>query len=159
MTLAQLEAVIASLNETSQPEACFRAVDETLRATVGHKLFTILICHHDTKESERFYTNMPEAYPIGGRKPITDSPWMQRMLGQGLPYIGYDANDIADVFYDHTLIHSLGCDSVLNMPVRWRGKTIATFNLLDRAAAYDESHIPFVRAVAQLALPAVLLIA
>jgi hypothetical protein len=157
--LAKLEAVIASLNETDQPAATFRAVDETLRATIGHILFTILICHHDTKESERFYTNMPDAYPIGGRKPITDSDWMKRMLGEGKPYIGYDAKDIETVFYDHELIHSLGCDSVLNMPVRWRGTTIATFNLLDRAGAYNDSHIPLARAIAQLALPAVLLIA
>ncbi len=158
-TLAQLDSVIASMNETDQPGACFRAADAALRATVGHKLFTILICHHDTKESERFYTNMPDAYPVGGRKPITNSEWMKRLLGRGEPYIGRNAADIEWAFYDHKLIHSLGCESVLNMPVRWRGTTIATFNLLDRTGAYDESHIPLVRAVAQLTLPAILMIA
>lgn len=157
--LAKLESVISSHNATNQPDACFQAVDAALRDTVGHKLFTILICHHDTRESERFYTNMPDAYPVGGRKPITDSAWMQRLLGQGLPYIGRNAADIEWAFYDHRLIASLGCDSVLNMPVRWRGTTIATLNLLDRAGAYDESHVPLVRAVAQLALPALLMVA
>lgn len=76
----QLEAVIASLDATDQPHATFRAVDAALRASVGHILFTILISHHGTQESERFYTNMPVEYPVGGKKPITGSKLMQTLL-------------------------------------------------------------------------------
>ena len=157
--MTEIDAVVASHNETNQPHAVFQALDAALRQAVGHILFTILISHHATRESERFYTNMPDAYPVGGKKPITDSVLMKMLLVEGKPYIGRNAADIEWAFYDHALIHSLGCESVLNMPVRWQGRTIGTLNLLDRANAYDETHIPIVRALAQLALPGMLMVA
>ena len=116
--------------------------------------------HHPAlRQSERFYTNMPAEYPVGGRKPVTDSAWMQTIIGRGEPYIGRTRDDIREVFYDYELIWSLGCESVLNMPVRWRGQTMGTLNLLHRAGFYDESHIEAVQLAAHLALPALLMIA
>jgi hypothetical protein len=157
--MTPIDTVVASLSDTDQPHALFRAVDAALKQQVGHILFTILISHHATRESERFYTNMPEAYPVGGKKPITDSALMQRLLVAGEPYIGHNADDIRWAFYDHELIRSLGCDSVLNMPVRWQGRTIGTLNLLAGADHYNNSHIPIVRTIAHLALPGMLMVA
>ncbi len=155
----QTAAILAAHRDADQPGATFRAVDAALAASIGHILFTILIVHHDQRESERFYTNRPREYPVGGRKPITDSAWMQRVVFGGEPYIGRSAADIRDVFYDHELIHSLGCESVLNLPVVWRGRTVATLNLLDRAGHYTEQHIPAARLLGHLALPGLLRIA
>ncbi len=58
-----------------QPEATFRALDAALGAVLGHKLFTVLRYHEATRESERIYTNQPAAYPVGGRKPLSDTAW------------------------------------------------------------------------------------
>ncbi len=157
--MTPIDSVVASLNEFDQPHAVFRAVDAALKQQVGHILFTILISHHETRESERFYSNLPDAYPVGGKKPITDSELMQRLLVAGEPYIGRNAEDIRWAFYDHELIRSLGCDSVLNMPVRWQGRTIGTLNLLAGANHYNETHIPIVRSIAHLALPGMLMVA
>ena len=154
-----IDAILAAHAEPDQPGATFRAIDAALAGEPGHILFTILVHHPALRQSERFYTNQPEAYPIGGRKPVTDSPWMQRVIHGGQPYIGRTREDITANFFDHELIHSLGCDSILNMPVRWRGQTMGTLNLCHRAGYYDESHLPGVRLIAQLALPALLLIA
>ncbi|MBU6499310.1 MAG: GAF domain-containing protein, partial [Rhodospirillales bacterium] len=82
---AGIAAVLAAHRETDQPAATFRAIDAALAATIGHKLFTILIHHPGLRQSERFYSNMPKEYPIGGRKPVTDSAWMQRVIGAGEP--------------------------------------------------------------------------
>jgi hypothetical protein len=153
-----IAAVLAAHRETSQPEATFRAVDAALAATTGHILFTILIHHPGLKESERFYTNMPDAYPVGGRKPVTDRPWMQSVIGDGVPYLGRTREDIKEVFFDYELIWSLGCESVINMPVRWQGQTLGTLNLLHRAGWYDESDFAITRLFAHLALPAMALI-
>ena len=153
-----LAAVLAAHRDVHQPDATFRAVDAALAATTGHMLFTILIHHPASKQSERFYSNMPDAYPIGGRKPVTNSPWMQTVVHQGQPYIGRTRADIREVFYDYELIWSLGCESVLNMPVRWQGQTLGTLNLLHRAGWYDESDVALVRLFAHLALPAMALI-
>ena len=144
--------------DPDQPAATFAAIDAALAEAPGHILFTILVHHPALKQSERFYSNLPHAYPIGGRKPVTNSPWMQRVIFGGEPYIGHTREDIAEHFFDHELIHSLGCDSILNMPVRWRGETLGTLNLCHRAGFYDESHLPGVKLIAQLALPALLLI-
>jgi hypothetical protein len=153
------ETVVAALADPDQPGATFRALDAALGRAPGHILFTILVHHPTLRQSERFYTNMPVEYPIGGRKPVTNSPWMQRVIGLGEPYIGRTRADIGEVFFDHELIWSLGCESVLNMPVRWRGQTMGTLNLLHRAGFYDESHVAEVRLLAHLALPALLMIA
>ncbi len=153
-----LAAVVAAHRQADQPAATFRAVDAGLAATAGHILFTILIHHPALRQSERFYSNLPDAYPVGGRKPVTESAWMQRVIGAGEPYIGRTREDIKDAFYDHELIWSLGCESVLNLPVRWRGQTIGTLNLLHRAGWYNEGDIATTTLFAHLALPAMLLI-
>jgi len=151
-----IDTILSALARPDQPEASFAAVDRALAEVPGHILFTILVYHPGARESERFYTNMPDKYPVGGRKPITDSAWMQQVIGRGEPYIGRSAADIREVFFDHALILSLGCESVLNMPARWRGRTIGTLNLLHGAGHYSEADIPPVRLAAQLALPALL---
>ncbi len=150
--------VIAAHAAEGQPQATFAAIDKALAATIGHKLFTILIHHPGLKQSERFYTNMPDAYPVGGRKPVTDRPWMQAVIGRGEPYIGRTREDIKEVFFDYELIWSLGCESVLNMPVRWQGQTLGTLNLLHEAGWYTETDVAATRLFAHLALPAMALI-
>lgn len=156
--MTDIDSLLAAHADTAQPEATFRAVDAALAASPGHILFTILIHHPALRESERFYSNMPGPYPVGGRKPVTDSPWMQRVVHGGEAYIGRTREDIREVFYDHELIWSLACESVLNMPVRWRGQTLGTLNLLHRAGHYTEAHIAGVKLLAHLALPAMALI-
>ena len=155
---SHLAAVLAAHRDSDQPGATVAAVDAALAATVGHKLFTILIHHPVLKQSERFYSNQPDSYPVGGRKPVTDSAWMQRVIFAGQPYIGRTREDIKEVFFDHELIWSLGCESVLNMPVRWQGQTVGTLNLLHQAGWYHESQVALVRLFAHLALPGMLMI-
>jgi hypothetical protein len=156
--MSDFESVVRAHAESDQPGATFHALDAALAQDPGHILFTVLIHHPALRQSERFYTNNPQKYPVGGRKPVTDSAWMQRVIGRGEPYIGRAADDIREVFFDHALILSLGCESVLNMPVRWAGQTIGTLNLLAGAGHYDESDLDRVRTFAHLALPAMLMI-
>jgi hypothetical protein len=153
-----LESILSAHADPDQPGATFRAIDAAFAEAPGHILFTVLVHHPAAKQSERFYSNQPRAYPVGGRKPVTQSAWMQRVIHGGDWYIGRSREDIAAHFFDHDLIHSLGCDSILNMPVRWRGETMGTLNLCHRAGFYTEDHLPRVKLIAQLALPALMLI-
>jgi hypothetical protein len=152
------QALVAAQAEPDQPAAVFRALDHALASEPGHILFTVLLHHKAERQNERFYTNMPEAYPIGGRKPITDSPWMRRVIHGGQPYIGRTREDIRESFFDYELIWSLGCESMLNMPVRWAGETLGTLNLSHRAGHYGEAHLPQMKLVAALAVPAFLVL-
>lgn len=151
-----LAGVARAHDDLRQPQATFEAIDRAAAAAIGHRLFTILVHHRAARESERIYTNMTDAYPVRGRKPVTDSPWMQQVMARGEPYIGRNADDIRDVFFDHELIISLGCRSVLNIPLRWRGETLGTLNLLHQENWYEDRHVELAGVLAQMAVPAVM---
>jgi len=154
--LLHLQDVARSMAEDEQPEPSFRALDRAMGRVIGHKLFTVLLHHPRAQESERRYTNQPAAYPVGGRKAVTPSAWTERLFTDRRPYIGKTAADIREVFFDHQIILSLGCASVLNVPVVWDGRTLGTINLLHEAGWYDEPDVPIALCFAALAVPTLL---
>jgi hypothetical protein len=145
--------VAAAARATGQPGALFSALDKAMGQAIGHRLFTILVVHSGAQESQRYYSNMPKEYPVGGRKPVNETHWFRRVLGKGECYIGRNYADIQDVFFDHELIRSLGCESVLNVPVRWDGRTLGTINLLHQENWYGEADIAAAQVFAVLAAP------
>ena len=151
-----IAAVQAAQAEAAQPAPLFAALDTAMGHAIGHRLFTILVVHPGAQESQRYYSNMPREYPVGGRKPINRTHWFRSVLDEGRPYIGRTHEDIADVFFDHVLIRSLGCESVLNVPVRWNGASLGTINLLHHANWYTEADIPAAEHFAALAVPGLL---
>jgi hypothetical protein len=154
--LPHLDAVARAMMDTGQPDFGFQALDRAMQAVIGHKLFTVLLHHARARESERRYTNQPAVYPVGGRKPVTASAWTERLFVERQPYIGRSAQDIRTVFFDHELILSLGCASVLNVPVVWNGRTLGTINLLHEAGWYDDTDVPVAQTFAALATPALI---
>lgn len=157
--LPHLAAVAATHAAAEQPQAPLVALDGATAAALGHRLFTVLAIHEGAQESRRYYSSQPQAYPVGGRKPIrADHPWMQQVMPRGEPWIGKDHADIQRAFPDHALIRSLGCESVLNVPVRWAGRTIGTINLLHQAGRYRPKDAATARLFAALAAPALLTI-
>ncbi|MEM7025449.1 MAG: GAF domain-containing protein, partial [Pseudomonadota bacterium] len=86
--LPVLTAVSRSLAAPGQPGAGFEALDRAFAETLGHKLFTILLFHADSGDCERFYTNQPDAYPVGGRKALNPTFWTEQVLRGQQPYIG-----------------------------------------------------------------------
>jgi hypothetical protein len=152
--LPHLGAVAAALGRAEQPGVTFAALDAALGAVLGHKLFTILKVHAERRESERLYTSQPAAYPVGGRKPLNPTAWSRQVLDERRAYIGRTAEDIRAHFFDHELIASLGCASILNVPVVWDGRVLGTLNLLHEAHWYTEADVPIGLTFAGLAVPA-----
>jgi hypothetical protein len=153
-----LELVAAAHAAADQPDSTLRALGQALADTVGYKLFTVLLHEPDLRQVRRAYSNLPAEYPVGGAKPISDSPWMKQVLQRGEAYIGRDREDIRTVFFDYELIWSLGCESVLNMPVMWNGAVIATLNLLHEKGWYNDVDPSRLVPLAQLAVPAIQLL-
>jgi GAF domain len=151
--IAQLDAVARAAAATGQPDTLFKALERATAEAIGHKLFTVLLFHPSNGESERRWTNQPKAYPVGGRKSLNQTFWTQQVLRELRPYIGRSYEDVKSVFFDHELIRSLGCESVLNLPVGYDGKPLGTINLLHEANFYREEHLPVGRVLAQLAAP------
>jgi hypothetical protein len=152
--LPHLAALAAALRAPGQPEAALAALERACAATIGHILFTVLLRHEATGEVERFWTSHPAEYPVGGRKPMNPTFWTAQVIEGQRPYLGRDYPAVQAVFFDHELIRSLGCESVVNVPVVWNGRTLGTVNLLHRAGWYDEGDLPLAETIAALAVPA-----
>ena len=151
---AHLRTVARVAAAGGPPRDLFAALDAALASVLGHKLFTVMVYHDATGESERVYTNEPAAYPVGGRKAMNPTPWAKRVIHERRPYLGPTPADVKAVFYDWELIASLGCGSVLNLPVTRGERLLGTLNLLHEAHWYDEADILAGEAFAALAAPA-----
>ena len=126
-----------------------QAIDGAAADLIGHRLFTVMVVHHATMEVERLYSNMPEAYPVAGRKKKRNTWWGGHVVEQGRPFVGAGPADLAKAFSDHELIRSLGLNCVLNVPLRFDGLTRGTMNLLHTGEHYTPEHIGTARAIAQ----------
>lgn len=151
-----VEAVAAVATLPGQPQALFGGLDAAFGAVLGHRLFTLMRHHERTGESERIYTTHPREYPVGGKKPLNPTAWTEQVLRRQRPYLGRTPADVRTVFFDHELIASLGCGSVLNLPVVWDGRVLGTINLLHEAGWYDDTDMPVGLLFAALAIPAYL---
>lgn len=123
------------------PEQAFDALWALTRDTVGVKLFTIMT--HDGRKgvASRIYSNMPDAYPVSGTKPANETDWSRQVIGEKRIFVANDIEGIAAVFYDHELIQSLGCESVINVPIIVGGEVLGTINCLHEAGYYTPERV------------------
>ena len=146
--LAEIETCRAAAGKPGQPAPLHQAVDAAVQKLVGHKLFTLLVV--DGAEVARVYSSNPKDYPVSGRKPMNRTPWGDHVLKHRRIWIGRTAEDIKSVFFDHQLIHSLGCDSCVNVPVVYDDKVIGTMNVLHQAQWFDEEKARIISAFTPL---------
>lgn len=151
--MSGLSRVADGIAAHNQPESGLGALDQALAATIGHRLFTVLLINWGRSENRRIYTNQPQAYPLGGSKPIVRrGAFYDEVIVAGRPRICRNYHEIKAAFPDHELIRSLGCESAVNMPLRWNGKTIGSLNLLHRADWYTGADLPALSLFATMAL-------
>lgn len=132
--------------------AAFDAMWRLASGTVGAKLFTLMSFDRELGVAQRFYSNMPEAYPVSGTKPMNRTSWARHVLEEQRVFIANDIKGIAEVFYDHELIRSHGCESVMNIPVVIGGVVVGTINCLHEAGHYTDDKVSMAE---QLKLPGV----
>jgi hypothetical protein len=123
------------------PEAAFAALWALTRDVVGVKLFTIMT--HDGRNglAQRVYSNMPDAYPVSGTKPANETDWSRQVIRDKRTFVANDIEGIAAVFSDHELIKSLGCESVINVPIVVAGEVKGTINCLHEAGFYTPERV------------------
>ncbi len=114
---------------------------ELARQLVGHKLFTLMVVERDSGEAARIYSSMPEAYPVSGKKLIEASSWTEQVIDRHETFVANDIEGIAEVFGDFELIASLGCESVINIPVVVAGIAVGTINCLAEAGHYTPDRV------------------
>ncbi|SDV48827.1 GAF domain-containing protein [Chitinasiproducens palmae] len=149
--LSALERVAEALRENHSSEAFWKTLETSLTAVFGQRLFTVLAFDTDSRRLCRLYSNRPDINPVGGIKRVTQSRWTEQVLVRGELLIGSNREDIKSVFSEYETLWSIGCESVLNIPVRTRGVTVGTLNLLDAAGAYDHADQALAAVFGQLA--------
>ena len=91
--------------------------------------------------ARRAYSSDPENYRVAGAKPIPSNDWAKQVIERGETFVANDISSIAEVFPDHELIASLGCASVVNLPIRDGTTVIGSVNLLHEAGWYTPERV------------------
>jgi hypothetical protein len=147
-------AFVAAISRARDAEAGWTALADLARAVAGHRLFTVMTVDMAAGVVRRAYSTMPDDYPTSGTKPLhgNTGDWFETVFNRRRSFVANTLEDIAKVFPDHELIGSLGCGSVVNLPVVLGGEIVAAINLLDAAGHYTPERV---RAVEDhLAVPA-----
>jgi hypothetical protein len=108
---------------------------------IGSKLTTATVFDMGARRLRRVYSQNPEAYAVGGFKPIPDNKWTDTLLVRQQIYTALSIEEIAEDFFDWQLIRSLGCGSILNIPVVVGGQVIGALNLLHEAGYYTSQRL------------------
>jgi len=142
----------AALARADSAQAAFGALHDLAGALIGVRLFTVMTVDMTAMLARRAYTSDPVSYPTSGTKPVEMNAWFEVVHGRQQSFVENTLIGIARVFPDHELIGSLGCGSVLNLPVICRGELVATVNLLDAERFFTPERVAL--AERELALPA-----
>lgn len=130
-------------------------VEDKVRSAIGFRLFTVLAWLPRRGVLRRVHSSHPEQYPVGGEKRAeVAGTWLARCVVEQSPYFGPDPAAVREIFADHRLIESLGCGSIINVPVVSGGTTLGVLNILDAQGHYDESSIAGALELAPLAVSA-----
>ena len=133
---------------------CWNALQTLYAGTVGFKLFTVMTVDLAKEVARRAYSSDVEAYPVSGTKPITHDQWFDIVSRQQRSFVANTIADIASVFPDHEKIWSLGCGSVVNLPLILDGKLVATINILDAEHHYTPTCVAIIET--ELARPSLM---
>jgi hypothetical protein len=147
-------AFVAAISQARDSAAGWQALAALAAAEVGHRLFTVTVVDMAAGLVRRAYSSRPQEYPASGTKPLhgNTGDWFDTVFNRRLTFVANTIADIAKVFPDHELIASLGCGSVVNLPITLAGGLVATVNLLDAAGHFTPERVA--TAEARLALPA-----
>jgi hypothetical protein len=141
----EIAAALAAFDETiasdGDKDAPWVALQTLTRAVIGAKLFTIMTVDMTAGLARRAYTSNAAAYPVSGTKPVHYDDWFDLISNQRRPFVANTIADIAKVFPDHETIWSLGCGSVINIPVFVGGQLRGTVNCLDAEHHYTPERV------------------
>ena len=119
----------------------FELLKKELSKYFDIKLLTISLIDMTNRKAKRLYSSNPSAYAIGGFKDIEDTYWTDTVLKQQQVFIGHTIERLAEFFFDHQLIASLGLGSVINWPIIFNQQVVGTINLLAEAGSYQDQDL------------------
>ncbi len=162
LPLAACELLCRGLPRAQSPDAAFGLLNQARELALGEGMLTVnldVTTAHDPPGEirlQRFWSSQPQAYPVGGGKTKTLTPWSRQLLQRGEVFVGEGDAALAQVFDDHARIASLGLHAVVNVPLLRDGRCAATFNVLGTRSRWQPPEIALIELLALLATPYVL---
>lgn len=147
---------LAALAAPDQPRETLEALQRLFQARVGARLFTVMDYDAVSGFAQRAHTSHPAEYPVSGRKPLSVGLWSRTVVDERRTFVANTIEAIAEVFPDHELIKSLGCESVVNLPAVFGGELIGTVNLLDERGHFTPERVARIESLAPFAVAALL---
>lgn len=147
-----IERIARMLQDGGHADVVWNEFERGLTEVFGQTLFTVLAYDEASSRLGRLHSNRLDINPVGGLKRVTQSRWSDQVLRRGEIFIGSTREDIQAVFSEYRVLWSIGCESVLNIPVRKNGVTLGTMNLLGEAGLYDDADLAIALVFAQLAV-------
>ncbi|MGE8161536.1 GAF domain-containing protein [Paraburkholderia sp. NPDC080076] len=147
-----IERLAAIQQQGGDADSIWSEFERSLTEVFGQRLFTVLAYDEASSRLGRLHSNRLDINPVGGLKRVTQSRWSDQVLRRGEIFVGSSREDIKAVFSEYEVLWSIGCESVLNIPVRKSGVTLGTMNLLGEAGLYDHADIGLALVFAQLAV-------
>ena len=130
-----------AIADPNQPDAAYAGLEALVNETIGIKLFTLMELDFARGVAKRTYSNMPDAYPSSGEKPMQPGRWSETVEDRQQTFVANTIEEIAEVFPDHELIQSLGCESCLNLPIVAGGRLLGTLNCLNVAGHFTPERV------------------
>ena len=110
----------------------------------------------ESQEVERLYSSLPDAYPVSGRKPKLGTHWGEQVLDRGEIFIANSPDEVRAAFADYELIFSIRIGAIMNVPVRFRGRSLGTMNICSEAGWFTDADRAPGRLLASLLVPPLL---
>ena len=131
----------------------YKKLDKTIKNNIGHRLFTLTVVDYSIKYVERVYSNNIKIYPLLGTKPIPINSWTNKVINNKKFFFGENKNQIKKLYFDYEKIFSLGCGSIINIPIINDKKILGTLNILHKERSYTIKSVKIIQPYAQLLNP------
>ena len=135
-----------------------RALHRLAEDTVGVRLFTLTADNPKKGYVRRVYSSDETAYPVLGTKPIVFDDTYRKMTEERFVYVANSVAAMEADFPDLDLIVSLGCGSVVNIPVVAGGEMLGSINLLHEEGWYTPERVAAANALVVPAIACFLLL-
>src|SRR5258708_1100029 len=151
--LAALTDLARALREPLSATQQFALADTALRRVFDQAHLTVNRYDPATDETSRVYTSIPAAFPLAGRKRRKTNGWSEQVIDRGPIPVVTAAAEVAAVFDDHATIAAIGAAAILNVPVRYDGRTIGVLNLMGPAGRFARIDAAIALGFAGLMIP------
>lgn len=138
--ISALVQLAGDIHQNKSPDTILKSLENTLASLFGYNLFTVLVYDANSSTICRVYSTRQDVQPVGARKEVTSSPWAKLVLNDGRMYLGSTIEDMK-VFSEYEFLATIGCESVLNVPIRSNlsGEIIGALALLGEPHKYDDA--------------------